>query len=129
MSKLDDINNARVEGMDYATRIIEKNGMNAWKQELKLRQRNGISLPLKPKDFIREADNVQKVIISQCLLMSIAVLLDEFDFTKEQLIDFTERFNRKSDCMTDDYHLWQDYADMMKVDYDIDVGVVCTRKD
>lgn len=128
MSKLDDINRARVDAMEYATRQIKAIGMDAWEKELKLRMGSGLTLPISRKDLDREADALQNLIIRQCLLMSLAVVLDEFDFTREQLAQFAARYNRKADCMGADYHLWQDYADMMKEEYDIDVGVVITKK-
>lgn len=123
MGKLEEINAARINAMEYATRRIEDIGIDKWKQELRFRGANGLSVPISKKDFIREYENLQKTIIKQCLLMAVITLIDEFEFTEAQVKDFVRRYNLKADCMGDDYHLWQDYADMVKSEYDIDLGI------
>lgn len=127
MSKLDDMSRARADAMAYATKQIKTIGMDAWEQELKLRNTYGLTLPVKQKDIVREWDKIWHIMLNQTLLASLSVLLDEFDFTDEQLKRFTERYNLKSDCLGDDYHLWQDYADMMKAEHDIEVGTVINK--
>ena len=127
MGKADEINAARIGAMEYAARQIEKIGLDNFKKELRLRGANGITVPVAKKDFIREYNNMQTLIIRQCLLMTVVTLIDEFDFTETQIADFVRRYNLKADCMGDDYHLWQDYADMVKDEYDIDLGVIVNR--
>lgn len=127
MSKLDDINRARVDAMRYATKQIKSIGMDAWEQELKLRNAYGLTLPLRQRDLVKEWNKVWDIMLNRTLLASLSVLLDEFDFTDEQLNQFAARYNLKADCIGDDYHLWQDYADMMKAEHNIDVGTVINK--
>lgn len=127
MGKAEEINAARISAMEYAARQIEKIGLDAFRQELKLRGANGITVPVTKKDFIREYNNMQTLIIRQCLLMAVITLIDQFDFTEDKIAEFVNRYNTKADCMGDDYHLWQDYADMVKDEYDIDLGLIVNR--
>lgn len=127
MGKMEEVNAARIGAMEYAARQIERIGLDAFRQELKLRGANGLTVPVTKKDFIREYNNMQTLIIRQCLLMAVITLIDQFDFTEDQIKDFITRYNTKADCMGDDYHLWQDYAGMVKAEYDIDIGVITNK--
>lgn len=120
---------ARIDSMRYALNRIKEIGTENFEKELEYRCANKLTLPVKQQDLVKEWDKVESIIISHCLLMSLAVLLDEFEFTDEQLKAFQKRYNFKIECLGDDYHLWQAYADMMKEEHNIEVGVVATRKD
>ena len=115
---------ARLGGMDYALRQIKENGVEAFEKELVWRNRNNIDLPISEKDLIRSSDGIRKSTLRFVLTMVIAILHDEYDFGTEECNRFRNRFNLRVNCMNDQMVTLDDYADMIKDELDIDVGIV-----
>ena len=95
----------RLEGMSYALRYLEGHEWDAEKLREDIRRRGayGIPIPINRRDEEEFTIRVKDNAIDTILTMSLMVLLDEFDFTPEQLNQFKARFNEKTDCLSSDY--------------------------
>ena len=53
-------------------------------------------------------------VLNTVLLLSVSVMLDEFEFTQDMLIRFIERFNNRSDCLDGDYVRWEEIQNTLQ---------------
>ena len=110
MSKVDEMNTARLQGMDYAYRQIKKEGLDEFEKELRWRMNHGISIRLTQKELNQSSMEFKKQFVAMTVCVAILVLCDEFDFDREQLKQFENRYNIKSESILSDYVSWDDYT-------------------
>lgn len=108
------IDQARLQGMSYALRIIKEKGIEEFEKELRYRDKNGIGIPVKADEVNKNFHKVTDQMIKLTLTASCAVLLDEFDFTHDDLVRFRDRYELKSACIGESYASWQDYIDILQ---------------
>ena len=121
MAKADKIHEARMQGMYYAMTQIEKNGLEAFKEELSFRQAFGVTLFNSQKELKEYADTIINRSMQVILVFAVAVLHDEFGFGKKRAERFIERFNLKASCLTEDYITWDEQVKIIKDEMDIEV--------
>lgn len=114
---------ARLQGMQYAVRIIKEKGLDEFEKELRFRNRNGIGIPIKAEEVNRNYHKIIDRMITLTLTASCAVLLDEFDFTHDDLERFRDRYETKSACIGDNYASWQDFIDILAEEAGITVSL------
>ena len=100
--------------MSYALRIIKEKGIEEFEKELRYRDKNGIGIPVKADEVNKNFHKVTDQMIKLTLTASCAVLLDEFDFTHDDLVRFRDRYELKSACIGESYASWQDYIDILQ---------------
>lgn len=113
MSKVDEINTARLQGMDYAFRQIKKEGLDEFEKELRWRMNHGISLRLTQKELDKSSIEFKQQFVAMTVCVAILVLHDEFGFGKKRLKQFENRYNVKSDSLLSDYVNWDDYVGLV----------------
>ena len=109
MSKADQLNDARLQGMQYALNQIKKIGIEEFEKEMKWRSRVRIYFTITPQEIKKASDRMQGRILQIVRTMAMIVLHDEFDFGKKRLFRFNERYNKKVQALNEDYVTWQDY--------------------
>lgn len=113
MSKVDEMNTARLQGMDYAFRQIKKEGLDEFEKELRWRMNHGISIRLTQKELDQSSMEFKRQFVAMTVCVVILVLHDEFDFDREQLKQFENRYNVKSESLLSDYVNWDDYVGLV----------------
>lgn len=113
MSKQNEINDARLQGMDYAFRQIKKEGLDEFEKELRWRMNHGISLRLTQKELDKSSIEFKQQFVAMTVCVAILVLHDEFGFGKKRLKQFENRYNVKSDSLLSDYVNWDDYVGLV----------------
>lgn len=113
MSARDERN--RLEGMSYALRYLEGHEWDAesLREDIKRRGAYQIPVPINRRDEEEFSNRVKDNAIDTILTMSLMVLLDEFDFDREQLNRFKARFNEKTECLTGDFTTWEDQLNIL----------------
>lgn len=108
MGRLSKEESARFSGAGWALRICETDGIDACRKELE--QRGVLNIPLSvSKAQLHEFENrVRMNVLDTVLLMSVSVMLDEFEFDRDMLARFIERFNQRADCLDGDFVSWED---------------------
>ena len=103
MAKIDKEEIARRSGMMYALKIAKEKGIDGLEEEIKFRNITMIPIAL-PRAKVDECiNNIKLNTIDTMLILSAAVLRDEYRFGKERLARFIESFNRKTECLVDGY--------------------------
>ena len=99
---------ARFSGANWALAMCEKDGIEACRKELEQRGTLGIPLTI-TKAALHEFENRTRVnILNTVLLMSVSVMLDEFEFDRDMLEQFIDRFNVKTECLDADFVSWEE---------------------
>lgn len=110
MSKAGDMLDARMQGMEYALRQVEKIGVEEFRKEMKWRCANGVKFTLTPQEIKEVELKANKEIYRNVRCMAMMILYDEFDFDREKLLQFNNRFNLKEECMIEDRISFDEYV-------------------
>lgn len=111
----------RTDGMEYALRIVEKEGIEALRKEVRARNWSGISMRVTQK----EVDEASMAIKHRCLdtltIVGVLTLHDEFGFGFSRIQRYLNRFTTKAECLLENYATWQDYQNIIKDELGIDL--------
>lgn len=123
MAKIDKQGQWHREGMAFAFKVAKEKGFEGLEQEIRFRNitKCPITIPKSAMDdFINE---VKTTTLETVLIMTIAVLHDEFGFGQKRCQQMVDRFNKKAECLADDYCSWRDYIDMIKEEIGIELNI------
>lgn len=109
-----DYMNGQNAGMDYACRIAREKGIDELVEECKFRQKTGIPLTVERKKCDEAIERIKMNTIDTIRILSFCVLRDEFGFGKDRLRRFAERFEKKTECLVDEYVNWEDIIENIK---------------
>lgn len=123
MSKLDQYMQGRTEGMEFALRLAKDKGIEELEEEVRFRNRTGVSLNLTRQELAAGSQNIKNMTFDTMLAMSMMVLRDEFDFGKKRLERFKDRFTQKAASLAGDYCTWLDIIDTIKDETGIDLEI------
>lgn len=113
------MNDLRMNGATWMLEFVKKNGIEAAEKEL--HRRNVLHVPIEvPQKMLDECiDDIKTHTYQTMLIMSAMTLRDEFEFGQKRLQRFTNRFNKKIECMLDEYITWEDLITTLKEECDI----------
>lgn len=114
MNKMREYERGREDGLDLARRIVRQGGIEALEQECKFRGVTGIHTSLAAKDLDKASEKMKEVIADCFVIMSIAVLHDDFGFGQKRCQRFRDGLDRASDYITDGLAEWIDYVNSIK---------------
>lgn len=114
---------ARTEGMELAYKIAKEKGLEELKKELKFRQNSSISLNMTTKELNAASSKIKEMLMDTILLMSVAVLHDQFGFGTKRCKQFADRFNLKANCLADQMISFQDYQQTIKEELGINLDI------
>lgn len=115
------------EGMAYALKIVKEKGIEGLEKEIKFRGLMNVPITVPKKtvdDFVEE---IKTTTLETVLIMTIAVLHDEFGFGQKRCQQMVDRFNSKAECLADDYCTWQDYIDVIQDEIGIELNITGNR--
>ncbi len=99
---------ARFGGAGWALRMCEKEGIEACKKELERRGILDIPLNISNAQLHEFENRVRMNVLNTVMLLSVSVMMDEFEFDRDMLVRYIERFNERSDCLDGDYVRWEE---------------------
>lgn len=112
----------RLEGMGYALKAIEEQGIDAFKKELAYRKQTGITAMVTTKELEETrrilTDNALKV----ALIFAVYALHDEFGFGEERMRRFTKRYEQKAEGFTLGYFTFDELREMLKEELGFEVN-------
>lgn len=113
----------RREGMAYALRIAKENVIDSLEEECRFRGATKLPLAL-PKNAIDECvSKIKANTIDTVTILSAMVLHDEFEFGKSRIQRFVDRFNKKAECIMDDYATWEDQIQILREECGLDFKI------
>lgn len=98
----------RKEGMDFCIRFLENNGndVDALKKEIQRRGAYHIPCRVSKAEEEQFCKAVLANVLDTVLIMTIAVLHDEFDFGKKRIARFKKMFTRNQEWMEQGALTW-----------------------
>ena len=94
MNKMREYERDREDGLDLARRIVRQGGIEALEQECKFRGVTGVHTSLAAKDLDKASAKMKEVISDCFVIMSIAVLHDDFGFGQKRCQKFMDGMDR-----------------------------------
>ena len=113
----------RNDGMSFALRIAERNGVEGLRQEIKARGIMNIPMEHSIKEVNEFAQRVRQETFDSIMVMAFMTLKDEFGFGKKRLEQFQERFKLKTECLQENYVTWADMVETIKKENGIDLPI------
>lgn len=114
MNKMREYERGREGGLDLARRIVKQGGIEALEQECKFRGVTGVHTSLAVKDLDKASEKIKEVIADSFVILSIAVLHDDFGFGEKRCQRFRDGLDRASDYINDGLAEWIDYVNSIK---------------
>ena len=95
MNKMREYERGREDGLDLARRIVKQGGIEAL-------------------DLDKASEKIKEVIADSFVILSIAVLHDDFGFGEKRCQRFRNGLDRAADYINDGLAEWIDYVDAIK---------------
>ena len=131
--KFDEYNRGRSQGLDMARRLLADAGENKAAalvaEEIQIRGKLPVQMAVTSKEINKGLDHIKKCMYETFLCQSLMVLRDQFGFGKKRCMDFIDRWNFKTDCMSSGLVEWADYVATIKAELDIDVPTASMREE
>lgn len=123
MARLNDYNSGRNDGLAMALTIVERDGVEALREEIKFRGVTGLHTGLAKKELNKASQKIKEMTLDTMVIMSVATLRDEFDFGAKRCQRFIDRMMVKAECLVDDIATWDDYIKMIKDELNITLDI------
>lgn len=121
MGKMNDYQNGRMDGLLLAQKIVKDGGPEALEKEIRFRGATGIHTALAVKDLDKSTYQIKEHTLDTMLIMTVAVLHDEFDFGAKRCKRFLDRASKISESLLADMATWSDYQQMIKDELGIEL--------
>ena len=123
MSNLKDYNRGRNDGLAMALRIIESDGIEGLRKEIKFRGVTGIHTALAKKELDQASKQIKEMTLDTMIVLAVATLHDEFDFGQKRCQRFMDRLELKAGCLIDDLATWPDYIKAIKDEIGLELSI------
>ena len=121
MGKLSKEEAARFGGARWMVDYIKEHGIEAAEKELEMRGIRHMPLGLNKTDVKKFEEYEKKNTLSTVLIMSCMVLRDEFEFGTKRMNQFIRGFNRRTECILDDFVQWKDFKKLIEEETGIEL--------
>ena len=108
--------------MYYAYKIVKEHGIDALEKELTFRANSGIKTLVTKEEMHKLHEEIVNRASKAILVLSVMVLHDELDLSKEELQRFITRFNEKSAGIAENYTTWEEQMAVLKDEMGIEVA-------
>lgn len=123
MSNLKDYNRGRNDGLAMALRIVESDGIEGLRKEIKFRGVTGIHTTLAKKELDQASKQIKEMTLDTMIVLAIATLHDEFDFGQKRCQRFMDRLELKAGCLIDNLATWPDYIKAIKDEIGLELSI------
>lgn len=123
MSNLKDYDRGRNDGLAMALRIVEKDGIEGLRREIKFRGVTGIHTTLAKKELDQASKQIKEMTLDTMIVLAVATLHDEFDFGQKRCQRFMDRLELKAGCLIDNLATWPDYIKAIKDEIGLELSI------
>lgn len=123
MGKHDKVMRYRTDGMEYALKIAKERGINALEKEVRYRNKTGVSLPVPIEEVNAATAKIKQTTLDAMIILTVAVLHDEFDFGAKECQRFSDRMKKKAEGLADDMVTWEEYIGAIKDELGFDLKI------
>lgn len=96
----------RREGMAYAARIVEKDGLEGLKEEIKKRNITGLDLNISHKEMEVATTQMRNMMLDTIMAFSMGIMHDEFGFGHDRLQRFMDKFQEGAELLNSGVITW-----------------------
>lgn len=114
MNKMREYERGREDGLLLALKIVEQDGIDGLRQEVKFRGATGIHTSLASKDLDKASEQIKRITRECFIVLSVAALHDAFGFGQARVQRFIDTFNQGADYLDQGLATWQDYISEIK---------------
>lgn len=122
MAKVNKEQQWRAEGMAYALKIAKEKGIDGLEEEIKFRNATHIPIQVSRPSCEDAINRIKENTIDTMLIMSIASLVDTFNFGEFQCRKFMNEFDKKTD-MLQSFQEWENIIKEIKDRTDIELEI------
>ena len=123
MSNLKDYDRGRNDGLAMALRIVESDGIEGLRKEIKFRGVTGIHTALAKKELDQASKQIKEMTLDTMIVLAVATLHDEFDFGQKRCQRFMDRLELKAGCLIDNLATWPDYIKAIKDEIGLELSM------
>lgn len=123
MSNLKDYDRGRNDGLAMALRIVESDGIEGLRKEIKFRGVTGIHTALAKKELDQASKQIKEMTLDTMIVLAVATLHDEFDFGQKRCQRFMDRLELKAGCLIDNLATWPDYIKAIKDEIGLELSI------
>lgn len=114
MGKTENLQQGRNEGMDYALRIVKKDGIEGLEEEIKKRGITGISVNLSHKEMEQATTQMRNMMFDTFLCFTVGILHDVYGFGKDRTQKFIDKFIEGTALLEEGTLTWQQIQENTK---------------
>ena len=123
MAKLDKVEQARREGMDYALTIAREKGIEGLEDEIKFRGISKVPIAVSRAAMEEGLAMIKSQTLDCMMLLSAVTLHDEFGFGHKRLGRFIDRLNLKANCTAEGYISWVEHLEILKEECNVRLNI------
>lgn len=131
--KMKEYNRGRDQGLDMAWRMLRdvgnKEGAELIAEEIRMRGRTPIKLAVSSKEIADAMAPMKWCMYETFQCMALMVLHDQFGFGRIRCLRFLERWNLKTDAMSDGLVDWADQLQAVRDEIGIDLPTDCMKEE
>ena len=114
MGKLDVLMEGRLQGMEFALRLVKDQGIEALEKEIRYRSRNKICLNVTTAELNAASNKIKEQTLDTFTILGIAALHDLFGFGEKRCQRFMDKMDEGARYLADDLATWDDYIKDIK---------------
>lgn len=123
MSNIKDYARGRNDGLAMALRIMEIEGIEGLRKEIKFRGVTGIHTALAKKELDQATAQIKEMTLDTMVVLAVATLHDEFGYGQKRCQRFMDRMELKASCLADDLATWPDYIQSIKDEIGLELSI------
>lgn len=121
MNKMREYERGREDGLLLALRIVEKDGIEGLRKEIRFRGATGIHTSLAAKDLDEASQKIKDLTMECLLVLGVAALYDVYGFGPKRVQRWIKKFNEGAEYLSNGMAEWPDYIDGIKEELGIEI--------
>ena len=105
---------ARLEGMAQALRIVKSKGIEGLEADLKMRNITGLPCRVPRSALDEVVTRIKNNMVDTFMIMTAYTLHCKFGYGQKRLERFIEEFLFQTDCLSEDYIAWEDQIEVLR---------------
>ena len=123
MGKLDALMEGRLQGMEFALRLVKDQGIETLEKEIRYRSRNKICLNVTTAELNAASNKIKEQTLDTFTILGIAALHDLFGFGEKRCQRFMDKMDEGARYLADDLATWDDYIKDIKEKLEFEVTI------
>lgn len=129
MGKIDQYQQGRAEGLNMALRIVEKDGIEGLRKELRLRGITNINLNATHNELMKATELMRQTMFDTMRIMTVGILMDRYGYGKKRVMRWIDDFNEGCEELSLGPEQWQEMTDKINGYLGLDLKCYWNERD